>query len=74
MMAGGEVQGFGVLRPCRQGFKIGPLFADGPAQAELLYQGLLAKAPGAPVFLDAPQNNHEAVALVRRHGLEPVFE
>lgn len=69
-----ELQGFGVLRPCHEGFKIGPLFADGPAQAELLYQGLLAKAPGAPVFLDAPQNNPEAVALVGRHGLEAVFE
>ncbi len=69
-----QVRGFGVLRPCREGFKIGPLFADGPAEAELLYQGLLAQAPEAPVFLDAPQNNPDAVALVKRHGLEPVFE
>jgi ribosomal protein S18 acetylase RimI-like enzyme len=74
VMVDGELQGFGVLRPCREGFKIGPLFADGPAQAELLYQGLLAKASGEPVFLDAPQNNPEAVALVKRHGLEPIFE
>jgi hypothetical protein len=70
----GDVRGYGVLRPCREGFKVGPLFADGPAEAEMLYQGLLAQAPGAPVFLDAPQNNADAVALVKRHGLEPVFE
>lgn len=74
VMADSELQGFGVLRPCREGFKIGPLFANGPAQAELIYQGLLAKAPGAPVFLDAPQNNPDAVALVKRHGLEAAFE
>lgn len=74
VVKGGEVRGYGVLRPCREGFKIGPLFADGPAEAETLYQGLLAQAPGAPVFLDAPQNNPDAVALVKRHGLQPVFE
>jgi ribosomal protein S18 acetylase RimI-like enzyme len=70
----GGVRGYGVLRPCREGFKIGPLFADGPAEAEMLYQGLLAQAPGAQVFLDAPQNNPDAVALVKRHNLNPVFE
>jgi GNAT superfamily N-acetyltransferase len=70
----GEVKGYGVLRPCRVGFKIGPLFADGPQEAELIFQGLLARAPGAPVFLDAPQNNPEAVALVKRHRLDAVFE
>ncbi len=74
VMHEGGLKGFGVLRPCRVGFKIGPLFADGPDQAELIYQGLLAQAPGAPVFLDAPQNNPDAVALVKRHRLEPVFE
>lgn len=70
----GRLRGLGVLRPCRNGCKIGPLFAEGPAEAELLFQGLLAQAPGQPVFLDAPQNNPEAVALAERHGLEPVFQ
>ncbi len=75
VLRGGELAGYGVLRPCQTGGKIGPLFADDAATAERLYQGLCAQAPvGSPVFLDAPQNNPQAVELARRHGLRPVFE
>ena len=70
----GELLGYGVLRPCQEGFKIGPLFADHPDTAQALYAGLAARAPGAPVFLDAPHNNPEAIKLARAHHLEPVFE
>jgi hypothetical protein len=66
------IHGFGVLRPCRDGAKIGPLFADDPALAEALFLTLAAGA-GA-VMLDVPQANPAAVALARRHGLVPVFE
>lgn len=66
--------GLGVIRPCRRGFKIGPLFADRPDAAEALFSALAAEAAGAPIFLDPPEPNAEAVALARRFGLEPVFE
>ena len=71
---GQSLKGYGVLRACRQGFKIGPLFADDEETAERLFAGLLARAPGAPVFLDTPEANPAAVALAARHGMAPVFE
>ncbi len=73
--AAGALAGYGVIRPCRQGHKIGPLFADGPAQAETLLLGLLAAVhPRGPVYLDAPEVNLEAAALARRHAMRPVFK
>jgi len=70
-----RLAGYGVLRMCRDGFKAGPLFADTSAIAERLFVHLRGKVPrGAPVFLDIPEPNPEAIALVRRHGMESVFE
>jgi len=66
--------GYGVIRACRMGFKIGPLFARGVAQAERLFNGLAAYAKEAPLFIDVPEPNTAAVALARRHGMSPVFE
>jgi hypothetical protein len=67
--------GYGVLRPCQQGYKLGPLFADTPALAEDLFNALLAKAPaGSPVFLDVPEPNAQACALAARHGMRACFE
>lgn len=69
----GRLAGFGVLRPCRSGAKIGPLYADSPAIAERLLRGLCAGAPG-PVFLDAPEVNPHAVALAKGLGWTAQFE
>ena len=75
ILDGGELAGYGVLRRCRSGFKIGPLFADSPALAEQLFVALQASAPeGAAIFLDVPEPNTEAVALAQRHGMSVVFE
>lgn len=74
-VADGELRGFGVLRPCRQGCKIGPLLALEAATAELLLDGLLAAAPqGEPVFLDTPGRNPAALALADERGMDTVFE
>ena len=48
----GTIKGYGVIRACRSGHKIGPLFADGECEADLLFQALAARARGASVFLD----------------------
>jgi ribosomal protein S18 acetylase RimI-like enzyme len=69
----GTLTGFGVVRRCREGCKIGPLFADDGSVAERLYSQLVDFAAGGPVFLDAPENNPAAMALVRRHGMVEVF-
>jgi len=70
----GRVTGYGVVRTCREGAKIGPLFADDADRADLLFRRLAADAPGGPVALDTPEPNAGAVALAGRHGLVPVFE
>ncbi len=72
---GDVVRGYGVIRPCRVGFKIGPLFADTPEVAEALYRSLVSHAPaGSPVYLDVPEVNEAALALAGRYGMRRVFE
>jgi len=68
------VKGYGVLRACRRGYKIGPLFADDPLAAERLFCGLAACAAGEPIFLDTPDVNPAAIALAKKHEMTPVFE
>ena len=66
--------GWGVIRPCRKGFKIGPLVADDRAAAEAVLSALLASIGAADIFLDVPAINPDAVAFARDLGLKPVFE
>jgi GNAT superfamily N-acetyltransferase len=70
---GGAV-GYGVLRPCREGSKIGPLVATDPCAARALFGALLAAAPAGPVFLDLPEPNVDAVAMALAAGMAPAFE
>ena len=62
-----------MVRRCREGCKIGPLFADDSEVAEALYTALAAFATGGPLFLDAPENNAAAMKLVSQHGMSEVF-
>lgn len=70
----GTVAGFGVIRECRRGYKIGPLTAVDAPIAEDLFDALAAEAAGEPIFLDVPEANPEAGALALRHGMKAVFE
>jgi GNAT superfamily N-acetyltransferase len=72
---GGRVAGYGVLRPCRVGAKVGPLFADGREVAEALLAGLLAAAgPGTEVFVDMPAANTGADELRAGRAMNASFE
>ena len=71
----GSLVGFGVARPCRSGWKIGPLVAADRAVAESLLADLLpAIGRGAEVYLDTPEPNADAVALAEALGLTAGFE
>ncbi|MEM9154998.1 MAG: GNAT family N-acetyltransferase [Cyanobacteria bacterium P01_F01_bin.33] len=71
----GKLAGYGVLRPCQTGYKIGPLFADTPDIAEAIFLKLKARIEaGKPFFLDVPQVNPDAVALAETHHMHGVFE
>jgi len=69
----GRLNGFGVMRACRQGHKIGPLFADRPEVAEDLFLAFSAQVPGEAIFIDVPENNRAAVSMAERHNMKIVF-
>ena len=70
----GKLAGYGVIRACQAGFKIGPLFADEEQIAEDLFNSLAGKVIGEIVFLDTPEANSAAIALAKRHDMTKVFE
>jgi ribosomal protein S18 acetylase RimI-like enzyme len=70
---GDLIRGYAVMRPCRTGHKIGPLFAADATVADRLFAALSSRVPGEAIFLDVPELNPEALALAQRHGLREVF-
>lgn len=70
----GRVRGYGVVRPCRSGWKVGPLFADDEAIAGGILQSLLARVHGDRVSFDVPETNAAAVGMAERAGLAVDFE
>lgn len=71
----GSVAGYGTIRRCTEGWKIGPLFADDASIAHALFEDLRCHAGAQEhVYLDVPSANHRAVALARAAGMRPVFE
>src|SRR5262245_3078544 len=74
LLRDGQLAAWGVIRPCRNGRKVGPLIADDRAGAASVLAALLADVGGGEVFLDVPSINQAAVALAEDFGLAPVFE
>jgi S-ribosylhomocysteine lyase LuxS involved in autoinducer biosynthesis len=68
-----KILGYGTIRPCQTGFKIGPLFATSADIADQLYRALTAKVSGQVVYLDVPEINKEALALAAKHKLSECF-
>lgn len=71
---GGKLAGYGSLRACHDGYKIGPWLATSPTNAEVLLEGLLSLIPRANVYVDVPVPNSSAVNLVKSLGFVPSFE
>jgi GNAT superfamily N-acetyltransferase len=69
----GRLRGMGVARPCREGFKAGPLFAEDAGVAERILRGLNRVAAGEPLFLDVPECNEAGTKLARSFEMEEVF-
>lgn len=70
----GALKALGVLRRCRHGCKVGPLYAPDRAAAERVLLGLAEAAGGEELFLDVPEPNAEAVAMAESLGLAVRFE
>lgn len=72
---GPHICGYGTVRACEQGHKIGPLFATHTEVAEALIKDLIVSQPKlSEVSLDTPEDNPQAVDIALRMGLDPVFE
>ncbi|TIS91831.1 MAG: GNAT family N-acetyltransferase [Mesorhizobium sp.] len=69
----GRVSGYGVARRCRDGFKIGPLFADDKEVALRLLAGL-ANLPGTDALhIDVPAGNSGFAAALEAAGFSANF-
>lgn len=70
-----KLKGYGMVRKCREGYKIGPLFADNKKYAEELLAALVDFVPkGLNVYFDVPSPNKNAVALAEKYKMMKVFE
>lgn len=67
-----RLSGFGVVRPCREGWKIGPLFADDEEVAMRLLRAL-AGACGGEVHIDVPASQPSFTSHISGAGLKPGF-
>lgn len=75
LQKGGILCGYGIIRPCIIGYKIGPLFANTSEMAEQLFCNLITAVPqGSPVFIDIPEPNKNALRLLSLVKMQPVFE
>lgn len=64
-----------VARPCRHGVKLGPLIAPTREEAHRLLGAACARFPHeTPIFLDIPESNPEALALVTSLSMTLEFE
>ncbi|MEU7702557.1 GNAT family N-acetyltransferase [Streptomyces sp. NPDC039028] len=73
----GRPTGYGVVRPAQDAARVGPLFADTPADAAVLLDALAAEARAfgaARIAVDMPESNPAAARLAEERGLEPTFE
>lgn len=69
------IRGMGVIRPCREGHKVGPLFADNAEIAKLLLLTLASqRRTEGPIILDVPEVNPASVALAEGLGMRVIFE
>ncbi|OIO13713.1 GNAT family N-acetyltransferase [Candidatus Gottesmanbacteria bacterium CG23_combo_of_CG06-09_8_20_14_all_37_19] len=71
----GKLLGYGVVRKCKTGFKVGPLFADTKAIANTLFQQMRSFiGKNSPIFIDVPETNNDAVTLAETYQMKPIFE
>ncbi|AAM04221.1 TPA: GNAT family N-acetyltransferase [Methanosarcina acetivorans] len=70
----GAMKGYGVIRKCRVGYKVGPLFADEQDTAEKIFRALKASVPGETVYLDVPEPNEKAMEIANKYHMNVMFK
>jgi len=74
LVEGDALRGYGVIRRCHAGYKIGPLFADAKEVAERLFGALCRDVGEEPVYLDVPEVNAGGMRLAQRESMKRVFD
>lgn len=67
------LRGYGVVRKCVSGYKIGPLFAETYHAANELFKALSSYAAGNQIFLDVPEINSEGLKLAKEYAMKECF-
>ncbi|MGB9133031.1 MAG: GNAT family N-acetyltransferase [Methanosarcina sp.] len=70
----GKLKGYGVIRKCKKGYKIGPLFADDRITAEKIFLALRASVPGETIYLDVPEPNKKAIEIAEKYMMKVMFK
>lgn len=74
-MNNGNLNGYGMIRTCGVGYKIGPLFAESEDIAEKIFLSLKSKVkPDQPVYLDVPAINEVSIKLTEKYNMQMVFD
>ncbi|MBS1514775.1 MAG: GNAT family N-acetyltransferase [Bacteroidetes bacterium] len=69
-----KLAGYGLIRKCFKGYKIGPIFAEEKSIAEKLFLSLAEFAEGKEVYLDIPEINKAGMAIQEKYNMKYVFE
>jgi GNAT superfamily N-acetyltransferase len=68
-----QLKGYGVIRRCKNGYKMGPLFADNADIALDLFNSLSDHAAEEAIYIDVPEVNQHAMQIVNDKGMKEVF-
>jgi Acetyltransferase (GNAT) domain len=71
---GERISGYGVIRRCYEGYKIGPLFADDEDAANSLFHKMMRESGNETVFIDMPEPNTKGLRMMKHFGFTAVFE
>lgn len=70
-----KLLGYGVVRKCRSGYKVGPLFTSSQKIAQALFERMrIFVGKKNLIYLDVPEPNKEAVALAKKYQMKSMFE
>lgn len=70
----GKLSGFGTIRQCLSGSKIGPLIANDKTVALEILAALMTTTDVQEIMLDVPEPNEVAMNLAKSMALTPIFE
>ena len=68
----GEIRGWGCMRRCREGWRLGPVFAVDYMFAEGILRHFAVKTIAEDLYMDIPENNVQAIKLAFSMGMTPL--